>query len=114
MPASQADGVWAPAVGPAMIAMIASDGAVNPRTLMEDISSFGAVELHRLAQQPAGQPRTTRVVAQLTLAEPAYGERVDTGVLGLYAARQARLLIVGRHGNSPPDDRPTPDEPSRF
>src|SRR5258708_1649505 len=100
MPASPADGVCAPAVGPAMIAMIASDGAVNPRTLMEDISSFGAVELHRLAQQPAVQPRTTRVVAQSTLAEPAYGERVDTVFLGLYARRQARLVIVRRHGNA--------------
>src|SRR5258708_32832678 len=91
MPASPADGVCAPAVGPAMIAMIASDGAVNPRTLMEDISSFGAVELHRLGQQPAVQPRTTRVVAQSTLAEPAYRQKGGTVVLGLYARPRARL-----------------------
>src|SRR5712664_1397196 len=42
----------------------ACDSAVNPRTPMEEPLSFGAGELHRLAQQPAVQPRTTCVVTQ--------------------------------------------------
>src|SRR6266851_10176326 len=127
MPASAEDGaaagVCAPAVGPAMIASdraasdsvgcdrAACDSAVNPRTLMEEPLSFGAGELHRLAQQPAVQPRTTSVVTQSTLAEPAHGDRVDAVFLGLHSRRQARLVVVRSHGNARLDDRRTAVEP---
>src|SRR6266704_5129354 len=121
MPESAEDGaaagVCAPAVGPAMIASdraasdsvgcdrAACDSAVNPRTLMEEPLSFGAGELHRLAQQPPVQPGTACVVTQSTLAEPAYGERVDAVFLGLHARRQARLVVVRRHRNTRLNDR---------
>src|SRR5271154_176278 len=102
MPESAADGVCATAVGPAMIA---SDSAVNPRTLIkEGLLSFGAGELHGLAQQPAVQPGAIRVVTQSTLAEPAHGDRVDAVFLGLHARRQARLVVVRCHGNARLDD----------
>src|SRR5277367_1447698 len=100
MPDSAADGACAPAVGPAMMA---SDSAVNPRSLI-GLLSFGAGELHRLAQEPAVQPGAIRVVTQSTLAEPAHGDRVDAVLLGLHARRQARLVVVRRHGNARLDD----------
>src|ERR1700674_2383651 len=104
MPASAAVGVCAPAVG---AAMIVSDHAVNPRTLMGDLLSLGVRELHRFAQYPAVQPRLTIVVTQPALAKPADGERVDAVLLGLHSCRQTRLVVVRRHGNARLDDRRT-------
>ncbi len=72
--------------------MMANDNAANLR------------ELHRLAQQPAVQPRTTCVVTQSTLAEPAHGDRVDAVFQRLHSRRQARLVVVRSHCNARLDD----------
>src|SRR6202022_4131302 len=103
-----------PAVGVAAAAeaaTTASDSAVksrkrSPRRRIGPLS-FRAGELHRLAEEPPIQPRATCVVTQSTPAEPAHGDRVDAVFLGLHSRRQARLVVVRRHGNARLDDRRT-------
>jgi len=80
--------------------MIVSDNAVNPETAVnpsnahEDLLSFGAGELHRLAQQPCRPATRNQRRIAIDPRRTSARRQVDAVFLGLHPRGQARLVVV--------------------